>query len=184
MQPIPRDKRREGLAGGGRQRQLARPCQAPPIVDLLGAAPMPLRELRNHRGRREALNNNAGLLFIWPAATPLAARVKLDAPRGNQLWAVSSVVRMVHCPLHGTVRNRSARTPLRVSEGPCSTAYAYHSTPADAAEVAARAGAKKLVLTHVTPLPNAFIRFKYLRGASEAFDGPIVIAEDGMLFDF
>ena len=67
-------------------------AKPPPIVDLLGAAPMPLRELRHHRVRREALNNNAGLLFVRPAAASLAAHAKLDAPRRNRRWAVSSVV--------------------------------------------------------------------------------------------
>ncbi|HTP49566.1 MAG TPA: MBL fold metallo-hydrolase [Anaeromyxobacteraceae bacterium] len=60
---------------------------------------------------------------------------------------------------------------------------AYHSTPVEAAEVASRAGAKKLVLTHVAPLPNLFARSMYLRGAADAFAGPITIGEDGMRFD-
>ena len=90
---------------GGRQRELASTRQPPPIVDLLGAAPMPLRELRHNHARREAFNHDAGLLFVWPAAAPRASRVKLDPPRRDRPWVVESVVKKVHCPLHGTVRN-------------------------------------------------------------------------------
>ena len=38
----------------------------------------------------------------------MAARVKLDTARRYGLWVVSSVVRMVYCPLHGQMRNRYA----------------------------------------------------------------------------
>ena len=52
-----------------------------------------------------------------PGPPLLAAGVNLDPARRKWLWAVTSVIRMVHCPLHGTARNRSANPPLRVSEG-------------------------------------------------------------------
>ena len=84
---------------------------------------MTLRKLRYHRARPEALHHDACLRLVRPAPPLLAASVKLNAPRRNRLWVVRSVVRMVHCPLHGTVRNRSARMQLRVSKGPRSTAY-------------------------------------------------------------
>lgn len=59
----------------------------------------------------------------------------------------------------------------------------YHATPVEAAEIAQAAGVKKLVITHVfPPLPNAIARRLFLRGTAEAFAGPIVLGEDGMLF--
>lgn len=60
----------------------------------------------------------------------------------------------------------------------------YHNTPVEAAEVAQAAGAKKLVITHVfPPLPNAIAKRLFLNGTAAAFDGPIVLGEDGMRFE-
>ncbi len=64
----------------------------------------------------------------------------------------------------------------------------YHSSPKDAAEIAAEAGVKTLVLTHIMPPigPPAFGRLltngMFLDGASGLFKGKVVIAEDGMQF--
>ena len=87
-----RDKRRNGLARGWSwQRQLAHPCQPPPIVNLLRAASMLLRQLRYYCARREALHHDAGLRLIGPAPPLLTARVKLDTARRNRLWVVRIV---------------------------------------------------------------------------------------------
>jgi ribonuclease Z len=60
----------------------------------------------------------------------------------------------------------------------------YHSTPVQAAEIAQRAGAKTLVLTHVfPPLANGIARRMFMRGVSKAFDGEIVLGHDGQRFD-
>ena len=60
----------------------------------------------------------------------------------------------------------------------------YHTTPAQAAESAAEAHAKKLVITHVfPPLPNAIAKHLFLSGTHEAFSGPIVLGEDRMRID-
>lgn len=60
----------------------------------------------------------------------------------------------------------------------------YHTTPVEAAEVAQAAGARKLVITHVfPPLPNAVAKRLFLNGTAAAFDGPIVLGEDGMHFE-
>src|SRR6202008_4341412 len=61
------------------------------------------REFRHHNTRNKALHNDARLLLLWPAPPLLAAGVQLNTPRRNRLWVVRSVVRKVHCPLHGMV---------------------------------------------------------------------------------
>lgn len=59
----------------------------------------------------------------------------------------------------------------------------YHTSPVEAAEVAAESGAGMLVLTHLVPPPaNAVVRRLFLRGVGEAFDGEVVLGEDGMHF--
>ena len=60
----------------------------------------------------------------------------------------------------------------------------YHTSPVEAAAVAKAAGAKKLVLTHLVPGPQNFLmRRMFLRGVSDAYDGEVVLGEDGMRFD-
>lgn len=53
-----------------------------------------------------------------------------------------------------------------------------HMCPAEAGEVAARAGARKLVLYHMYPPVE---REAALRSAQESFEGDVVAAEDGMV---
>jgi ribonuclease Z len=59
----------------------------------------------------------------------------------------------------------------------------YHSTPEDAARMAAGAGASRLVYYHIIPpLPSAFLRNLFLGDAKKYYGKPIVMGEDGMLF--
>lgn len=52
-----------------------------------------------------------------------------------------------------------------------------HLTPAQAGMIASKAGARKLVLTHIWP---DFDRFEFQQMAAAQYDGPIVLAEDNM----
>lgn len=59
----------------------------------------------------------------------------------------------------------------------------YHTSPIEAAEVAKKAQVKKLILTHLGPAPeNPISRRFYAAGASDIFEGPILLAEDGDLY--
>ncbi len=59
----------------------------------------------------------------------------------------------------------------------------YHSSPMDAAEVAQRAGVKKLILSHLAPVPeNPISRRFFTKGMDEVYSGPILLAEDGDIF--
>lgn len=60
---------------------------------------------------------------------------------------------------------------------------AYHADTIGVARIAQQAGAKKLVLSHVIPdTPNPLLDRLFVRGMSEHYDGPIVVAEDGQHF--
>lgn len=59
----------------------------------------------------------------------------------------------------------------------------YHLTPVQAAELAAEAAAKKLVLNHVVPpQTNFIIKRRYLAGVADVYDGDVEVGEDGMTF--
>ncbi|MCE9522421.1 MAG: MBL fold metallo-hydrolase [Alphaproteobacteria bacterium] len=59
----------------------------------------------------------------------------------------------------------------------------YHTSPVEAAQIAKRAGVKALVLTHIVPaVPVAYLNALFLKGTGAAFDGPITMGEDGMIF--
>ncbi len=57
----------------------------------------------------------------------------------------------------------------------------YHTTPEQAADLAARAGVRELVLTHIAPpLPSRLFHPAFLGDAPARFAGPIRIADDGL----
>ncbi|KPF79741.1 ribonuclease Z [alpha proteobacterium AAP81b] len=59
----------------------------------------------------------------------------------------------------------------------------YHATPEEAADAAKGAGVRQLVLSHIVPpVPLAFAYPAFLGDAPKHFEGPITIAEDGMVF--
>lgn len=59
----------------------------------------------------------------------------------------------------------------------------YHTTPVEAAETARAGRAKMLILSHIVPaLPVAYLDSHYLKGVDAAFDGPVVLGRDGLLF--
>ena len=59
----------------------------------------------------------------------------------------------------------------------------YHTTPVEAAETARAGKAKMLVLSHIVPaLPLAYLDSYYLKGTADAYDGPVILGQDGMLF--
>lgn len=58
----------------------------------------------------------------------------------------------------------------------------YHTSPAEVAEIAAKANVKKLVLHHFAPAPdNPIIKVLYKKEL-KGFDGPIHFSKDGDLF--
>jgi ribonuclease Z len=58
----------------------------------------------------------------------------------------------------------------------------YHSTPEDAAKIAAGAGVKHLVYYHIVPpLPSTLLNELFLRDARKFYSGPITLGEDGLL---
>jgi ribonuclease Z len=54
----------------------------------------------------------------------------------------------------------------------------YHSGVAEAAETAARVGAKRLVLTHLVPAPTPEQYPEWIARAAEHFDGEVIIGDD------
>lgn len=60
----------------------------------------------------------------------------------------------------------------------------YHASPAEVARTAAEAKVETLVLFHCVPPPNGPLEAAFTRGLAEIFGGRIVIARDGMTFDF
>lgn len=58
----------------------------------------------------------------------------------------------------------------------------YHTTPADAADIAKRADVDALALTHVVPpLPSALFDGLFLGDAASRFEGPVWVMRDGDL---
>ena len=58
----------------------------------------------------------------------------------------------------------------------------YHSTPVEAAESAAEAGAGHLLLYHIIPpLPLSTMERVFLDGIADVYDGPVTLGTDGTL---
>lgn len=59
----------------------------------------------------------------------------------------------------------------------------YHASPEDAARAASEAGVDELVLYHIVPpLPSRLLEPLFLGEADTAYDGPITVGRDGMIF--
>lgn len=59
----------------------------------------------------------------------------------------------------------------------------YHTSPEEAARAAEEAGADQLVLYHIVPqLPVQALESVFLGDAEAAFDGPVIVGRDGMIF--
>jgi ribonuclease Z len=59
----------------------------------------------------------------------------------------------------------------------------YHTSPEDAAKIAAQAGVGHLLFTHILPpLPVSDLKAAFLGDVGKLYHGPITIGEDGMLF--
>ncbi|WP_417593107.1 MBL fold metallo-hydrolase [Parasphingorhabdus sp.] len=59
----------------------------------------------------------------------------------------------------------------------------YHTTPVEAAQTASAAKAEMLILSHVVPaLPVDYLDAYFMAGVNVAYDGPVVLGKDGMLF--
>lgn len=59
----------------------------------------------------------------------------------------------------------------------------YHTSPEDAARIAAQAHVRHLLLTHIIPpLPVSDLKAAFLGDSKKFYKGPITIGEDGMLF--
>lgn len=58
----------------------------------------------------------------------------------------------------------------------------YHTTPEDAARVAAQAGVRELVFYHtIPPLPVSYLNAVFLGDAGRFYTGPITVSTDGLL---
>lgn len=59
----------------------------------------------------------------------------------------------------------------------------YHTTPVEAAQIAAAADVQQLVYYHIVPaLPVGYLKRIFLRGVDEAYAGPVHVSEDGDFF--
>ncbi|MEQ9011312.1 MBL fold metallo-hydrolase [Algiphilus sp.] len=57
----------------------------------------------------------------------------------------------------------------------------YHTSPVEAARIAAQAEVGHLLYTHIVPqLPVALLERQFLNGVDAVFDGPVTVGEDGL----
>ena len=83
----------------------------------------------------------------------------------------------------GTMEQAFAKAGRKRMEKIMADIQNYHTTPVEAAETARAGRAKMLILSHIVPaLPVAYLDSHYLKGVDAAFDGPVVLGRDGMLF--
>lgn len=59
----------------------------------------------------------------------------------------------------------------------------YHASPEDAARAAQEANAASLVYYHtIPPMPVKLLEVIFLDGVADAYDGPVTVGQDGMIF--
>jgi ribonuclease Z len=94
---------------------------------------------------------------------------------------------LLHEGLQTTLVNELQRTATRAGRTTLAQIAAdipsYHTTPEDAARIAARAGVAQLVFYHtIPPLPTAYLNGAFLGDARRLFAGPVTVSTDGLLF--
>lgn len=93
----------------------------------------------------------------------------------------------LHVALDAKTINLAAKVLSEVNQPALSKIFTditdYHLTPVQAAEIARKAGVKKLVVYHVVPpLTNFILKRRYLKGVDDVYGGAVEIGEDGMTF--
>jgi len=89
----------------------------------------------------------------------------------HEALAAHLVARM-HAAAEATGRKNLAKITSDIPE--------YHTTPVEAAEIAAAVGAKHLLFYHVVPpLPLPGLDKAFLEGVGDAFDGDVTLGRDG-----
>ena len=92
-----------------------------------------------------------------------------EALHKEMVMAISRVAKALNNPL-------LSRQMLDITD--------YHMSPVEAAEVARKAGVKKLVFVHVVPPIEGFLAKRaYLNGTDDVFDGEIILGEDMTKFE-
>ena len=108
-----------------------------------------------------------------------------DTARSDNLIAQSKAVDVM---FHEALSKRMVRVMNQAAENAGNANMAkitldildYHASPVEAAESAAAAGARSLVVYHVVPpLPLAPLERVFREGMDDAYEGPIEIAVDG-----
>lgn len=85
--------------------------------------------------------------------------------------------------LVGIMQQAAAQTGNRILEKIAMDIVDYHASPVEAANSAQKAGAAHLVYYHIVPplrLPG--LGKAFLQGVGDAYDGPVTLSRDGMLF--
>jgi ribonuclease Z len=84
--------------------------------------------------------------------------------------------------LVGVLNAEGKRKDLTIVERVTHDILDYHTTPEQAADAATQAKVRFLVLYHlVPPLPAPVLYPAFLGEASDRFDGPLVVGEDGFM---
>jgi len=93
---------------------------------------------------------------------------------------------LLHEGLQVTMVAEMQKAAVRNGRAPMATITAdipsYHTTPEDAAKVAAEAGVRELVFYHtIPPLPVSYLNAVFLGDAARFYKGPISVSTDGLL---
>lgn len=108
------------------------------------------------------------------------------APSQNLAKAAQGVDVLFHEGLQVTMVAELQRGAEQVGRAPMAKIAAdipsYHTTPEDAAKIAAQAGVKQLVFYHtIPPLPVSYLNAAFLGDAASYYKGPITVSTDGLL---